>query len=133
VRTLCASVLAFEALVVALAIVPALTLVDGHSGLIVGGGLAVVALCLLAAATLRATTGYVLGSAVQVLVVGAGFVLPAMFVLGGLFALLWVSAILLARRAARVVASKAALAAGTAGSATSVGEPPPPAQAPTAD
>ena len=68
-RTLCASVLAFEALVVALAIVPALTLTDTHHTVIVAGGLSVVALCVLAAGTLRSPTGYVIGSAVQLLVV----------------------------------------------------------------
>ena len=110
-RVLCASVLAFEALVVALAIVPAVTLTDANGTAIVVGGLLVVALCLLAAALLRTSTGYVLGSTVQVLVVAGGFVLPAMFFLGGLFALLWVSAIALARRADRVLAAKAAAAA----------------------
>jgi hypothetical protein len=110
VRTLCASVLAFEALVVALAIVPALTLTDTHHTLIVAGGLSVVALCVLAAGTLRSPTGYVIGSGVQVLVVAAGVVLPVMFFLGGLFALLWVSAILVARRADAVLAAKRAAA-----------------------
>jgi len=110
VRTLCASVLAFEALVVALAIVPAVTLTDANGTAIVVGGLFVVALCVLAAALLRTGAGYVLGSVVQVLVVCGGVVLPAMFVLGALFAVLWVSAIALARRADRVVAAKAAAA-----------------------
>jgi hypothetical protein len=110
VRTLCASVLAFEALVVALAIVPAVTLTDANGTVIVVGGLLVVACCLLEAALLRTAVGYVLGSVVQVLVVAGGFVLPAMFVLGGLFALLWVTAIVIARRADRVVAAKAAAA-----------------------
>jgi hypothetical protein len=106
-RTLCASVLAFEALVVALAIVPAVTLTDANGTALVVGGLAVVALCILAAGLLRTSTGYVLGSVAQVLVLAGGFVLPAMFVLGGLFSVLWVSAILVARRAERVVAAKA--------------------------
>lgn len=109
-RALCASVLFFEAVVVALAIVPALTLVDGHSALIVWGGLGVVAACLLAAGLLRSSVGYVLGSVVQVAVVAAGFVLPAMFFLGGLFAAFWVAAILVARRADSVRAARAAAA-----------------------
>ncbi len=109
-RTLCASVLGFEALVVALAIVPAVTMTDANGAAIVVGGLVVVALCLLAAALLRTAAGYALGSVVQVLVVCGGFVLPAMFVLGGLFAVLWASAILVARRAERVLAAKAAAA-----------------------
>ena len=52
-RVLCASVLFFEAVVVALAIVPAVTLVDDHHGLIVWGGLGIVAVCLVAAGLLR--------------------------------------------------------------------------------
>ena len=111
-RVLCASVLAFEALVVALAIVPALTLTDAHHTLILVGGLTVVVLCVLAAAMLRSPTGYVLGSAVQVLVVAGGLVLPVMFFLGGLFALLWISAILVARRAEVVLAAKRAAGEG---------------------
>jgi hypothetical protein len=109
-RTLCASVLAFEALVVALAIVPAVTLTDASTAAIVVGCLLVVVGCVLSAALLRSPTGFVLGSVMQVLVIALGFVLPAMFILGGLFALLWVSAILVARRAERVVAAKAAAA-----------------------
>jgi Protein of unknown function (DUF4233) len=109
-RTLCASVLAFEALVVALAIVPAVTLSDANATAVVVLGLLVVIGCLVAAALLRTTAGYVLGTAVQVLVVATGVVLPVMFVLGGLFAVLWASAILVARRAERVVAAKAAAA-----------------------
>jgi len=114
VRALCASVLAFEALVVALAIVPAVTLTDANGTAIVVGGLLVVACCLLAAALLRTAAGYALGSVVQVLVVAGGFVLPAMFFVGGLFALLWVGAIAVARRADRVVAAKAAAARASA-------------------
>ncbi|MGZ4695652.1 MAG: DUF4233 domain-containing protein [Acidimicrobiales bacterium] len=101
-RTLCSSVLVFEAVVVLLAIAPALALTNAHHGALVWGGLAVAAGCVLSAALLRGRAGYVLGSVVQVAVVAAGFVLPAMFFLGGLFAALWVSAILLARRAERL-------------------------------
>jgi hypothetical protein len=104
-------VLFFEALVVALFIVPALTLVEGHHGLILWGGLGVVAACLVAAGLLRTRAGYVLGSVVQLAVVGAGFVLPVMFGLGLVFAGLWVAAILVARRAeaVRAQAERAAL------------------------
>lgn len=124
-RSLCAAVLGFEALVVALGIVPALALTDDHHGQIVAGGLLLVVLCVVAAGLLRSPAGYVLGSSVQVLVVAAGFVLPAMFFLGGLFALLWVSAILVARKAAAVLAAKAAADPSRAA-------PAPPGQAPPA-
>lgn len=42
--------------------------------------------------------GYVAGSVAQVLVLACGFVLPAMFVLGGLFVVLWVAALRLGGR-----------------------------------
>ncbi len=102
-RTLCSAVLTFEAVVVLLAIVPAVTLTDAHHAALVWGGLAIAAGCVLSAALLRTRAGYVLGSAIQVAVVAAGFVLPAMFFLGALFAALWVAAILVARKAARVL------------------------------
>ena len=91
---------------VAMAIVPATALNAGHNGAVVAGGLALAALCVLAAALLRFRVGYLLGSAVQVMVLACGAVLPAMYILGGLFTVLWVSAILVARRAARVRAAR---------------------------
>jgi hypothetical protein len=98
-RTLCSAVLGFEAVVVLLAIVPALVLVPDHHAAIVGVGLGVAALCILAAALMRTEAGLVLGCTTQVAVVAWGFVLPAMFVLGVVFAGLWVAAIVLGRRA----------------------------------
>jgi hypothetical protein len=99
VRTLCSAVLGFEAVVVLLAIVPALALVPDHHGAIVGVGLGVAALCIVSAALMRTESGLVLGSTTQVAVVAWGFVLPAMFVLGVVFAGLWVAAVVLGRRA----------------------------------
>jgi hypothetical protein len=104
VRVLCSSVLFFEALVVALAVPTALALTVGHRGLILWGGLALVAACLLAAALLRTTAGYVLGSALQLVVLASGLVLPAMSLLAILFGGLWVMAIVLARKADRYAA-----------------------------
>jgi Protein of unknown function (DUF4233) len=112
VRMLCSAVLAIEALVVALAIAPALALVDGHHAAILWGGLAVVALDVLAVALVRGPAGYVLGSLVQVLVLAAGLVLPVMFLLGAVFTVLWVVAIRLPGRAERVRATRPAGPAG---------------------
>ncbi len=100
-RVLCSSVLFFEALVVALAVPAGLALTAHHHGLIVWGGLALAAACLLAAGLLRTSAGYVLGSALQLVVLASGFLLPAMFFLGALFGGLWVLAIVLARKADR--------------------------------
>lgn len=103
-RVLCSSVLFFEALVVALAVPAALALTSGHHVLIVWGGLALTASCLLAAALLRTPFGYALGSGLQILVLASGFVLPAMFFMAVLFGGLWVLAIVLARKADRYAA-----------------------------
>jgi len=99
-RVLAGSVLAFETIVVLLAIPVATTVEDVPTGraVAVGAGLAVA--CVLAAALLRYRFGYVLGSLVQVGVVATGFVIPLMFVVGGVFAALWVTAIVLGRKAA---------------------------------
>jgi Protein of unknown function (DUF4233) len=110
VRTLCSAVLGFEALVVALAIAPALALTQQHHAAVLGGGLAVVALCVLAAALLGSAVGYVLGSVAQVLVVAAGSVLPAMYFLGSIFAALWLAAVVVARRAEQVRLARAGAA-----------------------
>jgi len=104
VRTLCASVLFFEAVIAGLAIPTGLALTDRHHPLIVWGGLCLVVGLLLAAGLLRTSAGYVLGSALQVLLVASGYVLPAMYFLGLVFGGLWVLAIVLARRADRYAA-----------------------------
>jgi hypothetical protein len=50
---------------------------------------------------LRAEWAYRLGWAVQVAAIALGFVIPLMFVLGGIFALLWGSAYFLGRKIER--------------------------------
>jgi hypothetical protein len=88
-RAIAASVLFFEALVVALAIPVAITLQDVDP-LVAGLGGALLALaCLVVAGLLQRPYGYRLGWGLQGLVVATGFVVPTMFFLGGLFALLW--------------------------------------------
>ena len=57
--------------------------------------------CLLLAGMLRAEWAYALGWGVQVAAIALGFVIPLMFVLGGIFALLWGSAYFLGRRIER--------------------------------
>lgn len=54
----------------------------------IGGGVLVLA-ALLAAGLTRRPGGLVPGWIVQVLILATGFVLPAMFVMGALFVLLW--------------------------------------------
>jgi uncharacterized protein DUF4233 len=100
-RQLCGTVLVMEAVVIGLAIPVAIVLEHLRHGVAggVGGGLAVCAL-LLGGLVGRPGMGWALwaGTALQVLVIAAGVVVPAMYGLGVIFAALWVTGIWLARR-----------------------------------
>ena len=100
-RQLCGTVLIMEAVVIGLAIPVAIVQEHLRHGVAggVGGGLALCAL-LLGGVVGRPGMGWALwaGSALQVLVIAAGVVVPAMYILGVIFAALWVTGIWLARR-----------------------------------
>ena len=103
-RQLCASVLGIEAVVLLLAIVPMKVLehVQGGVAAAVGFGIAVIAI-LLAGMVGRPRRGWVLyaGSLLQVLVIASGILIPAMYILGVIFAALWFTGIWLARKVER--------------------------------
>jgi uncharacterized protein DUF4233 len=103
VSRLSATVLALEAVVIALAGVPAVKL--EHVAPLAAGlavGLAVVAAALLAAvARRRLAVTLVGGSLLQAFVIASGAVIPVMYILGGIFALLWVTGIWLGHRVER--------------------------------
>ena len=91
-----ATVLCIEAVVIALAIPAAIRLasVDAAVAVTVGGSLAVA--CLVVAALLRrGRFAYYLGSVLQLGAVLLGVVIPTMFVLGAIFAVLWFVALYL--------------------------------------
>jgi hypothetical protein len=98
VRTLCSAVLVLEAIVLGLAIPVALTLSDLDNAVAGWGGAGLMLLCVLAAGLLGRPVGLVLGSAVQVLAVLSGIFVPAMLLVGAMFAALWVAAIRLGRK-----------------------------------
>jgi hypothetical protein len=91
-RGMCAAVLSLEAITLGLTTPVMITIADVSAGTAVAVGVGLAVVCLLLAGMLRAEWAYALGWAVQVAAVGLGFVIPLMFVLGGIFALLWGSA-----------------------------------------
>lgn len=97
-RSLASIVLAFESVVLALVTPVMISVADIRPAVAIPVCLGLFVLALVAAGLLRFRAGYVLGSVVQVAAVGLGFVVPAMFVLGLVFAAFWVAAIVLGRR-----------------------------------
>ena len=103
-KRLCGTVLIMEAVVVLLAIVPSMKLehVRGGTAGAVGGAIVVVAI-LLSGVVGRPRMGWALyaGSVFQLAVIASGVFVPAMYILGVIFALLWFTGIWLARKVAR--------------------------------
>jgi Protein of unknown function (DUF4233) len=97
---LSATVLVLEAIVIALTIVPAVKLEHVAPGTAaLASGLAVIVALVLAVLARRAlAVTLVAGSVLQGLVIASGAVLPVMYILGGIFALLWVTGIWLGHR-----------------------------------
>ena len=100
-RGMCAAILSLEAVTLGLT-TPVMVAVSGvplRTALVVGLGLTLV--CLLLAGMLRRPWAYAAGWLVQVAAVGLGLVIPLMFFLGGIFALLWGTADFLGRKIER--------------------------------
>lgn len=112
VRQLCGMVLVMEAIVIALAIVPAKALehVNGAVAGGVGGGLVVLAV-LLSGVVGRPRMGWALaaGTILQILVIASGIWVHAMYVLGVIFGGLWLTGIWLARRIERETLERQAM------------------------
>jgi hypothetical protein len=108
VRGIAAAVLVFEGLVVLFATLVAKDLSDVDRATVwwVGGAAALA--CLVLAGLLRYRWAYLAGSALQVLLVASGFVVPTMFFLGGVFAALWFLGLHLGRRVERLQAAAGA-------------------------
>lgn len=97
-RGMCAAVLTLEAIAVALSVPVLITISDVSTPLALSLGLGLAVLCVLASGMLRREQGYYVGHALQVGAVALGFLAPMMFVVGGLFALLWGTAYGLGRK-----------------------------------
>jgi Protein of unknown function (DUF4233) len=97
-RVVLLSILFFEVIVFALAI-PVMILVShvaGAPAALLGSGAAVLAL--VGAALLRKPPGYPVGWVAQLAGILLGLLTPAMFVVGGMFAALWVVSFVLGKR-----------------------------------
>jgi hypothetical protein len=108
-RRLCATVLIFEAIIIGLSIPVAITVshVSAHSAGPAGGALAAVAVIIGVAVSMRhlgdsvLKIALVMGSILQLLIIASGALVPAMYALGVIFAVLWAIAIWLGRSAER--------------------------------
>jgi hypothetical protein len=102
VRRVYATVLIMEAIVIGLAIPVAITIEHVRAGLagIVGGVAAVAAIVLAAAAARGSRAAFAGGTILQALLIVAGVEVPALLILGVIFAALWAAAFWLGRRIA---------------------------------
>jgi hypothetical protein len=97
-RVVLMTVLIFEVIVFGLAI-PVMILVSGVPAVAAagfGGGAALLAL--LAAALLRSQVGYILGWVAQLAGLALGFLTTTMFIVGAVFAAVWVMSFLMGKR-----------------------------------
>jgi len=97
-RSMCAAILALEAVVLFLTGVVSIGMTDLGAGPALGMGVGLGLFCVLAAGLLGRPAGYALGWLVQVVSLALGFVVATMFFLGAVFAALWATAYFLGRR-----------------------------------
>jgi uncharacterized membrane protein len=108
-KILCSAVLGLEAIAVFLAIpIVATNGSVGSTALVIALGLLLTVVLLLAVGTLRRPWGLTFGWLLQLPVLAIGFLAPAMFIVGGIFVVLWYVAI---HQGSRVDALKAERAA----------------------
>ena len=119
-RGMCAAILALEAITLGLTTPVLVTIADVPLGTALAVGLGLMVACLVVSGLLRAEWAYGLGWAIQVAALGLGFVVPMMFGLGAVFAVLWGTAYFLGRKIERERA--AAYAAHDAGDAPAAPE-----------
>ncbi len=101
-RVLGSAVLAMEFLLMGFALLLAMES-HGSLALWLGAGLALA--ILLTAGAMKRKTGWYLGSLLQVGLIAYGVVVPVMYFMGSLFAVLWVSAFVIGRKGEAIRAS----------------------------
>jgi hypothetical protein len=97
-RGMCAAVLSLEAITLGLTTPVMISVSDVSTGVALASGLGLLLACVVVAGLLRRPWAYALGWAIQVGAIALGFAVGIMFVLGGIFALLWGMADFLGRR-----------------------------------
>lgn len=97
-RGMCAAVLSLEAITLGLTTPVLISIADVAVATALAVGLGLMVACLLVAGMLRSEWAYGLGWVIQAAALGLGFVIPLMFVLGAIFALLWGTAYFLGRK-----------------------------------
>jgi hypothetical protein len=97
-RSLCAGMLALEAVVLFLTMPVMLTLTDVSTGTGVAVAAGLTVACLVAAGLMRRPVGGVIGWLVQACALALGFVVPVMFVLGVIFLALYAGSWVLGAR-----------------------------------
>lgn len=95
---MCAAMLSLEAIILGLSVPVMISVEDVRPAVALTVGLGLAVLCILTAGMLRRPQAYVVGHAIQVGAIASGFLVPAMFVVGAMFALLWFAAFFLGRR-----------------------------------
>lgn len=88
-RMMCAAVLGLEAVVLGLTTPVMISVESVATGPALAIGLGLCGVCLVLSGLLRRPWAYYAGWLVQLAAIALGVVIPLMFVLGGIFALLW--------------------------------------------
>jgi hypothetical protein len=104
-RVLGSAVLVFEAMIMGFALLLAM---DHHGTLALSLGGALALAILLTPGLLKSNTGRYLGTLWQILMIAYGVVVPAMYFVGALFALLWGCALHFGRKAEAIRATNIA-------------------------
>ena len=100
-RGMCAAVLSLEAITLGLTTPVMITLTDVSTRTALALGLGLTLACLVLAGLLRSEWAYGAGWVIQLAAIGMGFLVPMMFLLGAIFALLWGTATFLGRKIER--------------------------------
>jgi len=100
-RGMCAAVLCLEAITLGLTTPVMVSVADVALGTALWIGLGLTVACLVLSGMLRAEWAYAAGWVIQVAAIALGFVVPMMFLLGAIFALLWGTAYFLGRKIER--------------------------------